>query len=115
MGVRQPVKHRAPIFEHGFHQGGTHWNNQSSIWQTVTELSDKRGTMFIRFSSYAGNAYVELRVTIDGVAFPINCRGKAAGIDPIWIFDFNKSVKIEDWNQTANQCKTEYGYNTWRP
>jgi len=115
MGVKTPLHYRAPTYEHGYDQGGRHKNDQNGVWQTVMDISNVRGTMFIRLNSVAGNAWVEMRVTIDGVAYPIYHKSKGSGNDPWWIFDFNDSVKIEDYTQTANNLDIEYGYNHWRP
>lgn len=57
-----------------------------------------------------------LRVTLDGVEYPIQDGSKGLGLHASWIFDFNKSVKVEHKSALyASRSRVEYAYYEYRP
>lgn len=115
MGIKRPVDFRFPEREASFTQGGVHEHEVRS-YQTGIDISNKRGTMYLRISNGgAGNAYNYLRVTIDGVAYPIQIIHKYTGLDAWWIFDFNESVLAEHYISAYMFSRIEYAYYEYRP
>jgi len=113
--IRRPLDFRFPEREQSYTQGGTH-ETVNRTWTTGCNITDKRGTMYLRFTAqYGCNAHSMLRVTIDGVAYSITAIQKYMGLDAWWIFDFNESVLIEHYITAYVYSRIEYGYYEYRP
>ena len=117
MGIKRPLDFRFPELEHSYTQGGIHDVTANNVWQTVIDFSNKRGTMYLRHTVfYSHDEYVGLRVTIDGVAYPIQTNSKSLGKNTSWILDFNESVKIEHNHMGTNPfSRVEYAYYEYKP
>lgn len=113
MGIKRGIDFRLPDWEYSYRYSGDHTNTVAGVWQTALDLTaSKRGTMYLRHVVIGGaNYFVYLRVTIDGVADVIRDGSKGYGMAAEWIFDFNKSVKIEHHhaNVTA-RSRVEWAY-----
>lgn len=116
MGIRRAIDFRFPEREQSFTQGGSHLSVADDTWQTVVDISGRRGTMYVRHTELFGaNYFVHIRVTIDGVANVIRDGAKASGLDAWWIFDFNESVKVEHKGIVATVSFVEFAYHHYIP
>lgn len=116
MSVKRPLDFRFPELEQSYDADGSHINTATSSWQTALDISNKRGSMYLRWSDFSdANNDRKIRVTIDGVAYPIENRHQAGALTYWIIFDFNKSVKIEHWCDAPNISLIDYLYYEYRP
>jgi len=115
MGIKRPLDFRFPELEHSHTQGGSHLNALSNTWETVVDVTNKRGTMQVRFIvRVPSNYFSYMRITLDGVTYPIDV-GRKATFEASWIFDFNESIKIEHKSTAATVNRVEYTYCEYRP
>lgn len=115
MGIKRPVDFRFPERVASYTQGGGHYNTVGEVWQVAFEFTNKRGTMYVRQYNYVNpNWFTKIRITIDGVAYPIYGDSKS-GLGQWWIFDFNESVKVEHYHVGIAYSRVEWAYSEYRP